>query len=296
MKKDLTFIACCLLAVLCCQVVYAEDESISCGTEPISIYYGDVVSCEIDPVGDVDTYHFQGADGENVFITTTNSGSSIQPCIELIAPDGSSIDSACGASSYYRIDADLDQTGRFSVLVSDWLYNASGEYTLTLQCNAGDCPAADETCLGRQATIIGNENDNVIYGTEGDDVIVGLGGNDIIYGFGGRDRICGGDGDDIIYGGDGVDYLSGDNGNDVIRGETDNDKLWGGRGNDTIDGGGGKDKIKGESGNDTLYGSSDDDKLYGGSGTDVCDGGKHGDSGDTADDSCECVKRIENMP
>ncbi len=52
--------------------------------------------------------------------------------------------------------------------------------------------AAPPTCNGLPATIVGNEQHDVLYGTQGDDVIVAGGGNDTIYTFDGNDTICAG--------------------------------------------------------------------------------------------------------
>ena len=48
-------------------------------------------------------------------------------------------------------------------------------------------------CLGRAATIVGSNGDDVLKGTKGDDVIAGLDGTESINGSAGNDTICGGD-------------------------------------------------------------------------------------------------------
>jgi hypothetical protein len=85
-------------------------------------------------------------------------------------------------------------------------------------------------CDGKEFTIEGTEDHDVITGTDGPDVIDGLGGHDVIVGRGGDDVICGGDGNDSIYGGPGNDTLYGENGNDSIYGGSGDDKLSGGSG------------------------------------------------------------------
>jgi Ca2+-binding RTX toxin-like protein len=84
-------------------------------------------------------------------------------------------------------------------------------------------------CLGKPATIVGTDGDDVIRGTDRRDVIVGLGGNDAIDGLGGADTICGGDGNDVISTGEGYrgtefptppDVVSGDGGDDELADDT----------------------------------------------------------------------------
>ncbi len=89
---------------------------------------------------------------------------------------------------------------------------ASGLVVATLMIAAptvAPAGAADATCRGRPATIVGTAGDDVLVGTPGHDVIAGLAGDDRISGRGGDDLICGGDGSDTISGGPGEDRLYG---------------------------------------------------------------------------------------
>jgi len=95
--------------------------------------------------------------------------------------------------------------------------------------NAGaQSAAAPPLCDGVPATIVGDNNANVLMGGAGDDVIVGLGGNDTITGGGGNDRLCGNEGQDVLRGMDG---------NDRIFGNNNDDQLYGGNGADVLNGG-----------------------------------------------------------
>ena len=105
--------------------------------------------------------------------------------------------------------------------------------------------AADLSCNGLPATIIGTAGDDVITGTPGDDVIVGLEGDDSIRGGLGNDVICGGPGEDV---------LSGQGGNDILFGEQDDDILDGGEG--------GCCNFATNNGDDVLYGGQGDDDLH----------------------------------
>ncbi len=71
--------------------------------------------------------------------------------------------------------------------------------------------AADPTCDGLTATIVGTKHRDTLTGTSGPDVIVGLGGNDTIKGLAGDDVICAGRGADDLLGGKGDDRLFGGN-------------------------------------------------------------------------------------
>jgi Ca2+-binding RTX toxin-like protein len=91
-------------------------------------------------------------------------------------------------------------------------------------------------CLGKEATIVGNGNNNFLKGTRHADVIVGGGGGDLIRGKRGRDRICGGRGKDVVQGEEGDDRLAGGSKDDFFPGDDGGD-------DDRIDGGGGEDEI-----------------------------------------------------
>jgi len=128
----------------------------------------------------------------------------------------------------------------------------------------------EPSCNGKDVTILGTEDHDIIIGTNGPDVIHGLGGHDVIWARGGDDVICGGDGNDTLGGGEGKDILFGEDGHDVLWGGDDDDRLFGGSGNDTLGGGAGNDILRGNLGNDTLNGDGGEDELYAGRGNDTC--------------------------
>ena len=127
-------------------------------------------------------------------------------------------------------------------------------------------------------TIVGTDDDDVLFGTNGDDVICGLGGNDTIDGRGGNDTILGGPGNDTISGSWGDDDIWGGPGNDTISGSWGDDDIWGGPGDDTISGNNGDDTLHGGSGDDTANGGGDNDAIWGGSGDDTIWGGNGNDT------------------
>uniref|UniRef100_UPI0028DD17E2 calcium-binding protein n=1 Tax=Campylobacter rectus TaxID=203 RepID=UPI0028DD17E2 len=83
----------------------------------------------------------------------------------------------------------------------------------------GSVLSSDEA---KKVSLIGNDNDNIIYGFDSDDILKGNGGNDKLYGGDGNDILEGGKGNDILYGHKGDDtYIFGKgDGDDVIYDET----------------------------------------------------------------------------
>lgn len=149
----------------------------------------------------------------------------------------------------------------------------------------------EPSCNGKDVTILGTEDHDVIIGTNGPDVIQGLGGHDVIWGKGGDDVIRGGEGNDTLGGGEGNDMLFGEAGHDVLWGGGDDDRLIGGPGNDTLAGGAGNDILQGNSGNDTLNGNWGNDELYAGWGNDTCC-----DDEGTYTESCEFIPKGPAAP
>jgi len=105
--------------------------------------------------------------------------------------------------------------------------------------------------LGREDTVTGSSDAELILGNAGDD------------------RIFGNDGNDSLYGGKGDDSLLGENGDDLLKGEVDNDTLIGLADDDILRGGKGNDALFGGLGNDTLNGDIGVDTLTGDEGNDV---------------------------
>jgi Ca2+-binding RTX toxin-like protein len=103
--------------------------------------------------------------------------------------------------------------------------------------------AAQPTCRGVTATIVGTSGPDKVEGTAGRDVIVTKGGGDDVEGRGGNDLVCAGDG------------------NDKVEGDAGNDRIFGGSGND---------ELEGKSGADVLNGGRGFDKGQGGLGVDTC--------------------------
>ena len=109
-------------------------------------------------------------------------------------------------------------------------------------------------CGGLRATIVGNNNRNVLRGTPRRDVIAARGGNDVIRGLGGDDFLCGGTGSDRVIGGKGRDIVEGQAGPDTLLGRAGSDRLRGAKGRDRLFGGKGRDRLIGGPGRDLLVG------------------------------------------
>ncbi len=103
---------------------------------------------------------------------------------------------------------------------------------------SGPATAANPTCHGVAATIVGTRHHDHIVGTPRRDVIVAGRGDDVVEGRGGNDLICGGPGADRLEGGRGRDHLFGE-ADRINHGEAEacdqGDSLDGGRGDDVLD-------------------------------------------------------------
>jgi Ca2+-binding RTX toxin-like protein len=122
-------------------------------------------------------------------------------------------------------------------------------------------------CHGRQAKIVGSEDDDVLQGTPGRDVIWGGEGDDVITGSLGNDLICGGPGADLVHGGRGNDEVDGGAGEgDQSIGDLGDDKVLGGAG--------GRDEVAGDLGIDVVNGGpGGEDLVHGDYGYDRMSGG-----------------------
>lgn len=151
--------------------------------------------------------------------------------------------------------------------------------------------AARPSCHGREATIVGTNQDDVLTGTDDGDVIVARGGNDSVHSGRGDDRICMGSSGphkEQAWGGAGRDLLFGGSGKDALNGGAGSDRLYGGRQKDELDGGDGRfsseksndkdDLVVGGPGNDRVVDYFGDDVVLGGPGDDQVEGGDGNDT------------------
>ncbi len=134
-------------------------------------------------------------------------------------------------------------------------------------------------------TLIGNDQDNVLFGGDGADRLSGGGGNDVIYAELGTDLLIdGGAGEDMLH----VFFNSGNIQNDQkqisfdgssgfinfenITGSDFSEKITADANDNRIDGGKGNDFIFGGGGNDILIGGEGINYIRGGSGHNIIDG------------------------
>ena len=141
-------------------------------------------------------------------------------------------------------------------------------FTATTGAAAPDNEGDDvPRCHGRQAEIVGTEEDDTIRGTPERDVIWGGEGDDVIFSSLGNDLICGGPGTDEMHGGRGNDEVYGDAGDeDQVNGNLGDDKIVGGPG--------ARDEVAGDLGIDIVNGGpGDEDLVHGDYGYDRMSGG-----------------------
>ena len=81
----------------------------------MTISYGDVVTCQIDPIGDLDAFRFNGSAGDMVVVQAASNSS--YPCIEVFDPAGVQIASQCSFRSA-RGDVTLASSGQHTLLVT----------------------------------------------------------------------------------------------------------------------------------------------------------------------------------
>ena len=130
---------------------------------------------EIDPVGDLDLFFFQGSDGDTVVVQATRQSSGI-PCIELFGPDGSRIASKCGGTAA-KINVTLNQTGTHSILVSEYNNDEVIDYALVLERIIPPCPSAipinpSDPPLIDEIDPVGDLDLFFFQGSDGDTVVV----------------------------------------------------------------------------------------------------------------------------
>src|SRR5215471_10633612 len=124
---------------------HALVEGRACGSEPTdeSIQYGDLIWCEINPLGDSDLFGFQGVAGQTVVIDTARTAGGVDPCIHLYDPDGVLERNACGfAAASNSITTTLLKTGTYTIMVFDGGSDETGTYDLILERVSPVSPSA----------------------------------------------------------------------------------------------------------------------------------------------------------
>ena len=155
----------------------AAEVTKPCPAEPtdMSITYGDHVSCEISPVGDMDLFRFQGQAGERMAVVGTRlAGGS--PCIEVRgpAPGETQVTIACGNN--FRLDAVLPASGLFTLRATEAANDGTVSYGLTLERVYPPSPTIRNTCwncvLTDQIDPVGDLDFFSFAGRAGDEVVI----------------------------------------------------------------------------------------------------------------------------
>ena len=106
---------------------------------PVNVTYDAPITGEINPTTDVDFFIFQGSVGSEIR-TTVRSPSTMDPILEVRDPEGALIvDERCGGSCAIVIDSTLTLSGTYSISLSEWGADDTGDYELSVACLFGDC-------------------------------------------------------------------------------------------------------------------------------------------------------------
>jgi hypothetical protein len=90
-----------------------------------------VNSGSIDLAVELDTYTFNGTDGDEVLFSVTPTSAGLDPDFDVYRPDGTRL---CGdqhsGNSMVQEQCTLDASGTYTLLVGDYLANETGTYEL----------------------------------------------------------------------------------------------------------------------------------------------------------------------
>ncbi len=113
----------------------AADPLRVCSPEPteMAIGFGDLITCEITPVGDVDVFRFTGAAAETVLIQATRQSGQGTPCFELLGPGNLRVQEQCTYGAIARGEIRLSASGLHEIKVRDHGSDQALGYQLFLQ-------------------------------------------------------------------------------------------------------------------------------------------------------------------
>jgi hypothetical protein len=128
-----------------------DVEGRSCDSDQTAmlIEYGDLITCSIDPIGDIDVFPFRGSAGE-VITVRLNPQSGGSPCLALYDPDGNLLSSNCPLG-IVALTVRLPKTGIYTIQVTVWNY-ATMTYALSLERIAPPSPSATLIGYGQHLT------------------------------------------------------------------------------------------------------------------------------------------------
>lgn len=158
-----------ILGALVWPVTSAAESDVPCEAEPtdMTIAYGALIDCAIDPLGDTDVFRFQGASGEVVVVQVVMDifrlGSDFNSSLELLDPDGQSVDLVTGFSTA-QVRATLTKSGTHTLLVKERDDDETGPFNLALERIVPPTPGAPRVLIGSVASgVIDEEGDLDLY-------------------------------------------------------------------------------------------------------------------------------------
>ncbi|MCG8457485.1 MAG: hypothetical protein MI919_14520, partial [Holophagales bacterium] len=115
---------------------------LSCASAQIQ--YGQQLSGEINPIGELDTFAAAGAAGDQLTVTATGTSGSGDPCLEAFGPTGLLIGSDCDGSTSL-LSLLLTEDGPQTILLSEDNDDETFGYELLVEC-LGQCPTELASC------------------------------------------------------------------------------------------------------------------------------------------------------
>lgn len=126
--------------------VSAEELSCPDGGGAMQVQYGDVVNCEIESAGDLDTYTIDATEGDFISANVTYNGTDEDECVYLqfllrgldIKNKQLAISRSVRCSGT-RIEFTVAKTNIHTITVSDYADQNFGKYQIEFQCISGSC-------------------------------------------------------------------------------------------------------------------------------------------------------------
>jgi len=106
-----------------------------CTSSPMPIAYGQLIECEIDPPGDVDTFTFSGGAGDQVALVLHGKNLDSGPCATVLGPGGVIVPEQCNVfpdTQFAMVRMVLPVSGTYEVLVNEHANNEVTSYLLAL--------------------------------------------------------------------------------------------------------------------------------------------------------------------
>ena len=129
------------------QVLLAADIPFDCEPNDTLIEYGQAASCSFATKGDIDIYRFTGESGQQAVIRASRtSGTGGSTCLELFAPDTTSIYTGCG--NPVTLDAVLTHNGIYTLRSESALPSQTFNYILLLERKKTLSPSSIQVTYG----------------------------------------------------------------------------------------------------------------------------------------------------